>query len=178
MSSPVLDAKPVLVLIGPPAAGKSKIARIVAEQLNRNVLDTDKMVVAEHGEIPQIFEQYGEEQFRVWERQAVSEALEQDAVISLGGGAVLNADTQHELTKLPVVLLTVDPEVIATRIDNAKRPLIKNGISDWKKLVAERTPIYTRLAKLTCDTSDENLLEIAGEIVEWVQAGYPHRGVS
>ena len=169
---------PVVVFIGAPASGKSKIAKRVAALLDVPRIDTDKVVVAEHGPIADIFDNSGEATFRAYERAAVQDALQQRAIVSLGGGAVLDPDTQKDLTTVPVVLLTVSDEAVASRISDPKRPLLRDGIEAWKKLVAARMPIYTELAWNTFDTSAGDLDAIAEDIVSWISSGTPRQGVS
>ena len=162
------------VLIGPMAAGKSKIGRRVARDLGVESIDTDKTIVHEHGPIAQIFAERGEQVFRDVEREHVQSALSHPAIVSLGGGAVLDAATQHDLELLPVVYLTVTPEAVAPRINNAKRPLLaENGLESWKDIFAERRPLYERLATVTYDTSTGSLDDISADIAKWVRAGYP-----
>lgn len=144
---------PVAVLIGPPAAGKSKLGKRVARALGVDFVDTDKTVVAKHGSIPDIFERFGEAQFRIWEREAVAEALHTDGIVSLGGGAVLDEQTQADLADQRVVLVSASPEAIAPRLDASSRPLLTGGIDAWIALVASRQPIYDRLADIVVDTS-------------------------
>lgn len=169
---------PVVVFIGAPASGKSKIAKRVAALFDVPRIDTDKVVVAEHGPIADIFDNAGEATFRAYERAAVKDALQQRAIVSLGGGAVLDPDTQNDLTTVPVVLLTVSDEAVASRISDPKRPLLRDGIEAWKKLVAARMPIYTELAWNTFDTSDGDLDAIAEDIVSWISSGTQRQGVS
>ena len=169
---------PVVVFIGAPASGKSKIAKRVAALLDVPRIDTDKVVVAEHGPIADIFDNAGEATFRAYERAAVKDALQQRVIVSLGGGAVLDPDTQNDLTTVPVVLLTVSDEAVTSRISDPKRPLLRDGIEAWKKLVAARMPIYTELAWNTFDTSDGDLDAIAEDIVSWISSGTPRQGVS
>ena len=164
----------VAVLIGPMAAGKSKIGRRVARDLGIDAIDTDKTIVADHGPITEIFAEQGEPAFRMIEREHVVRALTHPAIVSLGGGAVIDADTQHDLQSLPVVYLTVTPEAVAWRIDNDKRPLLTvNGLQRWKEIFQERRPVYERLATVTYDTSSGRLDDISADIENWVRAGYP-----
>ena len=169
---------PVVVFIGAPASGKSKIAKRVAALLDVPRIDTDKVVVAEHGPIADIFDTSGEATFRTYERAAVKGALQQRAIVSLGGGAVLDPETQEDLKSVPVVLLTVSEEAVSSRINDPKRPLLRDGIEAWKKLVAARMPIYNELAWNTFDTSAGDLDAIAEEIVSWISSGTPRQGVS
>lgn len=132
-------------------------------------IDTDKRIVAEHGPISEIFAVWGEPHFRTIERAAVERALAERAVVSLGGGAILNEDTQRDLAGRRVALITVSAEAVESRITGNKRPLLTGGIEAWKTLVAGRREIYERLATRHWDTSDRPLSAIAGEIAEWVR---------
>ena len=157
---------PIAVLIGPPAAGKSRLGKRVAALLGVEFADTDKMVVADHGPISTIFESDGEQQFRVWERDAVVSALSTSGIVSLGGGAVLNTDTQRDLENLRVVLISATPDAIAPRLVSGTRPLLAGGIEAWNALLTERQPIYDRLAEFTVDTSRGSMDAIAESLVE------------
>lgn len=160
---------PLAVLIGPPAAGKTRLGKRVARILSVPFLDTDTLIEAEHGAIPEIFAEHGEPVFRRWEAAAVDSALAQRAVVALGGGAVMTPETAEALRALPVVLLTISPEAVAARIENAKRPLLTGGIDRWTELVATRMPVYESLATVRWDTSRRPLSQIAEEIATWVR---------
>ena len=155
-----------LVLIGPPGAGKTRLGKRIARILSTPFIDTDRTVVAAHGAIATIFAEQGEPAFRRYEREAVADALTHDAVVSLGGGAVLDAETQRQLDGLPVVLVTVSPEAVAGRIGTA-RPLLTGGIDSWTTLYAARRELYERLATATWDTSSRPIDLIAAEIADW-----------
>lgn len=160
---------PAVVLIGPPAAGKSRVGKRVARILGLPVIDTDAVVAGEHGPIPEIFAAHGEPRFRALERAAVAEALTRRAVVSLGGGAVLDPETQAQLHGLPVVLLTATPEAVASRLAKGSRPL-SQSIEAWSALVEQRRPIYERLAAATWETSTRPIDRIAEEIAAWASA--------
>jgi shikimate kinase len=162
------ESGPLVVLIGPPGAGKTRLGKRVARILGAPFIDTDRNIVAAHGAIADIFSQHGEAHFRAIERTVVASALRERAVVSLGGGAILNADTQAELANHPVALITVSAEAIALRIAGSVRPLV-TGISDWSALVTARRETYERLAKMSWDTSSRPIDAIAMEIAEWVK---------
>ena len=160
-----------IVLIGPPAAGKSKVGKKLAKRLGKDFVDTDAIVVRDHGAIADIFAEHGEPYFRRLERAAVLEALAQDAIVSFGGGAVLDEDTQRDLERHVVILLDVDAESVADRIEaDGKRPLVKD-LESWKALVAARRPIYERLADRRVDTANRPRDQIAKELADWVRSG-------
>jgi shikimate kinase len=162
---------PRAVFVGPMASGKTKIGKRIARILGVGFTDTDRVVVAEHGPIAEIFATFGEQVFRQYEREAVIGALRSDDVVSLGGGAVLDADTRSDLATQRVVLLTVTPEVVARRldVDSGKRPLLPGGIADWERIYAERRARYEEVATVTFDTSNGDFDAITREVAAWLR---------
>jgi shikimate kinase len=159
---------PPVVLIGPMGAGKTRIGKRVARILGTGFVDTDKVVVAENGPIPELFTTKGEAHFRALERAAVVGALAGDDVVALGGGAILDAETRADLGSHRVVLVTVSAEAVAPRIADARRPLLRDGLADWECIYAERRPFYEQLARFTVDTSHRPIDAVAQEVVAWV----------
>ena len=163
-----------LVLVGPMGAGKTSIGRRVARTMGMTFTDTDKVVVRDHGPIPELFTRLGEQGFRALERDAVVESLQRGGVVALGGGAVLDAATRAALGEHRVVLLTVSPRVVASRIAGADRPLL-NGDEDqvtrWERIFAERKRLYEEVADVTFDTSSGPLADVVTAIVAWARRG-------
>ena len=159
---------PLVVLIGAPGAGKTRMGKRIAKILGVPFIDTDKTIVAEHGPITGIFAEHGEPHFREIEAEHVARALSHGAVVALGGGAVLHPLTNAALRDHRVVQLTVTPEAVEARISNGKRPLVANGIGAWIELVDARRPVYDALATRTYDTSHRPLDHIAVEIADWI----------
>lgn len=159
----------VVVLIGAPGAGKTRTGKRLARLLGVPFIDTDKRIVALHGPIAEIFAEHGEPYFRELERVEVVRALAEPAVVTLGGGAVLDADTQADLASHRVVQLTISPVAAEARISGGKRPLLKDGIGAWQALVASRQPVYERLSQLSIDTSRQPLDRVARQIAQWLE---------
>lgn len=169
---------PLIVLIGPPGAGKSTVGKKVARLLDAPFVDTDSRVAQTHGPIQEIFRTSGENGFRKLERAAVEQALGESAVVSLGGGAILDSQTQLQLGGMPVVLFTVSPEAVAPRISGSKRPLLADAsvaerVSAWSALVASRQEIYERVSVASWDTSRRPIAVIAQEVANWVTSDWP-----
>lgn len=79
-----------IVLSGMPGSGKSTVGRILADQLDRELIDTDALIVERAGEITEIFARHGEAYFRDLESEVIREIAPLNGkVISLGGGAIL-----------------------------------------------------------------------------------------
>ncbi|MFD4420098.1 shikimate kinase [Agromyces sp. NPDC058484] len=156
-----------IVLIGPMGSGKSRVGQRLAASVDAPFVDTDLRIAERYGPIDEIFEREGEEYFRIVEREVVAEALLEEAVVSLGGGAVLHEDTRSDLADLPVVWLQVSSEAVAPRLAGGNRPLIANGgIGAWKAILEERTPIYAALADLEIDTSRRSVARIVDDITQ------------
>jgi len=150
-------------------SGKTRIGKRVAKLLGVPFIDTDKAIVAEHGPITQIFADHGEARFRELERAAVADALSQRAVVSLGGGAVIDPETQRDLRLHTVVELTVTADAVLARMDTSKRPLLADGPEAWQRIYDERREIYAMLATMTFDTSTGPITRIAQNIAEWAR---------
>lgn len=164
------DGPLTLVLVGPMGAGKTSVGRRVGKILGAAFVDTDRLLVAEHGPIPELFEAHGEARFRDLEREAVSSALAGGGVISLGGGAVTDAGTRALLVQHPVVYLTVTPEAVAHRIHQGRgRPLLTGDdpVGRWTEIFEARRGWYDEVADLTVDTSRRPMHRIAEEIADW-----------
>jgi len=154
------------VLIGPMAVGKSAIGQQLAQQLGAPFVDTDAVIVENHGSIADIFAGRGERVFREIEARTVARVVEEAAgtatVISLGGGSVLDSGTQQLLDRCTVVYLECDAETVAARIArNSGRPLLAgDGIRRWKTLFATRKPVYERLADIVVDVRQGTVPEL------------------
>ena len=159
-----------LVLVGPMAAGKTSVGRKVARLLDVPFTDTDKRVAAAHGPIPAIFAEHGESRFRDLEREAVAVAIAEGGVVSLGGGAVIDAGTRALLHRHPVVFLTVSADAVERRIGGAGRPLLAgedDPLERWKTIFDQRRGWYEEVADLTVDTSRRPMRALAEEIAAW-----------
>ena len=160
---------PPVVLIGPMGAGKTRVGKRVARILGVGFTDTDKVIVAEHGAIADLFAEHGEPYFRQLERAAVAAALQTGDVVSLGGGAVLDPETQADLLHQRVAFLTVTARAVEGRLGEGKRPLLRDGVTDWQRIFDERRDIYEGLSDLTIDTSHRPYDAIAQEVAAWAR---------
>lgn len=143
-----------VVLIGLPGAGKTTIGMAVAEALNTDFIDTDVLVETLAGkQIREIFAEEGESRFRELELDAATDALAGQAVVSLGGGAVMNPAIRQMITGRKVIWLDVCVTTLTRRIGmNKLRPLLLDDLrSQLTKLAAERISVYQQAASCRVD---------------------------
>ena len=165
---------PLVVLTGPPAAGKSAVGRLLSDRLNTSFVDTDAQIEASAGKpVGDIFVDDGEDAFRDLERAAVGRALRAGgAVIALGSGAVLDPAVQESLAGQPVAYLSADFGPIARRLglDKPRVVIPGNPRGRLRTLLEERRPVYERLATFTVDAGELAPEEVADEIEAWLAA--------
>jgi shikimate kinase len=164
---------PLLVLVGPPASGKTTVGTAVAAALGVGFRDTDADVEAEAGTtVADLFVQRGEPHFRALEERAVARALaEHDGVLALGGGAVLDADTRALLAGAPVVYLSMDVEEAVRRTGlNVARPLLAvNPRKQWRELMEARRHLYEEVATAVVATDGRAPEEVAEAVLDAVE---------
>jgi len=163
---------PVVVLVGPPGAGKTTVGELVAASLGVGFRDTDRDVAATAGcSVADIFVERGEAAFRVLESEAVRAALREHAgVLALGGGAVLDDGVRTALRGHRVVFLDVSIKDAASRIGfNRDRPLLLgNPRTQWVRLMATRRPLYTEVAGAVVNTDGRDAAQVAAEVAALV----------
>ena len=162
---------PSIILIGPPGAGKTSVGKALAKKLSLNFLDSDKVVEEKSGKsISEIFITDGEPAFREMERAAVIDLIEnQDGVIALGGGSVMDLEVSKRLLPMAnVVFLDVSISNAAPRVGfNRDRPLLLgNPRQQWIALMEKRRSTYEALAKARVSTDNKKPVEVVEEIVK------------
>ena len=150
-----------IVLIGMPGCGKTTLAGLLGEMLDRTVMDADTEIIRLAGKsIPAIFAQDGEEVFRDWETKALAELGKQSGlVIATGGGCVTkprNLPLLHQNSRI----FWLKREIIT--LPTAGRPLSLSG--NLTDMYAVREPMYRRFADHIIDNNG-SIEETAAQIL-------------
>ena len=165
---------PLLVLVGPPASGKTTVGTAVARALGIGFRDTDRDVEAETGSsVADLFVSRGEPHFRALEEAAVARALAaHDGVLALGGGAVMSPATRGQLVDYgraggTVVWLDVDLGSAAKRAGLSRdRPLLAvNPRAMLRQMLEARAPLYAEVATRTVTTSGREPEDVVAEVL-------------
>ncbi|MBO7236536.1 MAG: hypothetical protein J6V45_00440, partial [Kiritimatiellae bacterium] len=159
-----------LYLYGPPASGKSTLAKKLAVEYGRMYVDLDEEIVRRAGcTIPEIFETKGESEFRRLESEALRSV--RAPIVALGGGTLLDASNRAFAEENGfVAVLDADDATIAARISagGKSRPL--------GKMLAERRAHYASFAHHV--KSDTRILlprKLRGAIMPPVSKSHLHR---
>jgi shikimate kinase len=165
---------PLVVLVGPPASGKTTVGTALAEVLAADFRDTDHDIEVSTGSsVADLFVSEGEPRFRALEEQAVAAALVQHAgVLALGGGAVTRAATRDLLVAYgreggTVVWLDVDLPSAAKRVGLSRdRPILGvNPRAMLRHMLETRAPLYGEVATLTVRTGGRSPEDVVADIL-------------
>ncbi len=137
-----------IVLVGMMGVGKSTIGRLLAGKLGLPFIDSDEEIEKAAGmPISEIFERFGEPEFRDGERRVISRLItEGPKVIATGGGAFINDETRKLIKQqCRSVWIDADLDILVDRVSRrSHRPLLvgKDPKQVLTELSAKRTPIY------------------------------------
>jgi shikimate kinase len=137
-----------VVLVGLMGVGKSTVGRRLAKRLGLPFVDSDSAIEDAAGcTAAEVFERYGEQDFRDGERRLVARLMDGEIrVIATGGGAFVDERTRQLLNERAItVWLDAPVDILAQRTARRNtRPLLKNGDpkGTLERLAEERRPLY------------------------------------
>jgi shikimate kinase / 3-dehydroquinate synthase len=164
-----------IILTGFSGTGKSEVARLAAERLGWQAVDSDDAIVEAAGKpIPAIFSDHGENHFRTLEHTVLRQLCSlPETVIAAGGGAILSAENRRLMAQDGfIVCLEAKPETILERLqpqldsDPVARPLLADPdpLRRIRELKSFRQPYYA-LADHTVHTDGLSMQQVAAEVV-------------
>ena len=138
-----------IVLVGLMGVGKSTVGRRLASRLRLAFVDSDAAIEDAAGLSPaEVFERYGEQDFRDGERRLVARLVDEGAVrvIATGGGAFVDPRTRELLNARAVTVWLDAPVDILTERTGRRdtRAQLRKGDpkATLERLSAERRSAY------------------------------------
>ena len=173
---PPAVASRTIVLVGLMGAGKTTVGRRLARVLKRRFVDADGEI--EHAAdmaIADMFERYGEEEFRDGERRVIARLLDSEPIVlATGGGAFIDPETRALIAARAIsVWLDADLAVLAERVDRRDtRPLLRGGdpLTLLGALAEKRLPIYAQADIRVASSQaphDRTISSILTELAAW-----------
>jgi shikimate kinase len=160
-------------LVGMMGAGKSVVGRSLALAFGLRFVDTDDEVARLSGcSLSEIFEREGEQGFRERERELIDAVAGEEAIVSLGGGAVSQPGAADRLAAAGIVVyLRARSETLLARVGDARgRPLLAK-LDDRAReacldeLIAARNAA-NETAAIVVDTDDLDVDEVVDRVAQ------------
>ena len=164
----------MIVLVGFMGAGKTTVGRLLSGQLGLPFIDADAAIEERAGcPVPQIFDDRGEQAFRVIEHETIAALLGgPPAVLALGGGAVEHPETRRLLLAVDVVYLHVRYAGAVARVGGDDgRPMLRRP--DLAALYARRLAAYEAVATHTVRTDGREPADVCRDIVRCFGSAVP-----
>jgi len=157
---PALAGRSV-VLVGLMGAGKTSIGRRLASRLGLPFRDADAEIELAAGcTIPELFERYGEREFRDGERRVIRRLLAgEPIVLATGGGAFMDAELRATIRRQATsIWLRCKLGTLVRRVAlRNNRPLLAGGDAGeiLERLMGIRYPVYAE-ADVAVECGDES----------------------
>ena len=157
-----------IYFIGMPLSGKTTIAKLVAKELNIPWIDLDSEIEKKaHLFIDDIFNQYGEPYFRKLETETLLNFKEHHAIISCGGGIVLNKSHKDIMNLGHVIHIMSDLDILKKRQQSSyDRPILLKKTLD--QLMDERFLKYQEFAHIHIQ-NDVSIEETVQTVITYIK---------
>ena len=163
----IYNSKRNIVLIGMPTCGKTTISKVLADKLNKEVVDTDTLVEQEMGTtIKEYLKTHDETSFRDIETKVINNVSKLNNLIISTGGGVIKRKNNMEYLKANGVIVFIDRPLELLQVSDT-RPLSSNQ-SDLEKLYHERYDLYCNYSDIIVK-NDQDLELVINEIINEVK---------
>ncbi|MEM7213909.1 MAG: shikimate kinase [Pseudomonadota bacterium] len=172
-----LDGRSI-VLLGMMGCGKSAIGKMLARKLGLEFKDADAEIEEAAGRsVAEIFEEFGEDEFRRLETRVIDRVLNEGPVLlALGGGAFMSEETRKTVAEKGLsVWIRADIELLLERVGRrpGKRPLLRTGNPReiLANLLLKREPVYA-LADIHVHSKGGTKAEMRDRVMAAIQSRF------
>lgn len=165
-----------LILIGHKFCGKTYFGKLLSAETGIPHIDTDELITnmyaaefKQERTCKEIYLKIGERHFRDLEKRSVNSLLKaENAIISIGGGALLNAGNQSTLKAIGrLVYLEIEKSVLKEKILTARLPaFLDSGDPEgsFERMYLDRTPVYEKIHDIKLKMKGKNSKKIVEEL--------------
>ncbi len=159
-----------IVLFGLRCVGKTSVGTKLSDITDKIFFDTDRLIEKrESKSIPEIVSDRGWDYFRKKEKEVIKDvSKENNAVISVGGGALMDTENVDLLKDAFLVLLKADIKTMESRMakDNSRPPLTSEDThSEIREIIEKRMPTYEKIASIIVDTTGLKVDNVCDKIM-------------
>ncbi len=159
-----------IILFGLRCVGKTTVGIRLSDITDRIFFDTDSIIEKrESKNISEIISEKGWDYFRTREKEVIRNvSKENNAVISLGGGALMDKENVDSLKDSLFILLKADIQIMRSRMErDTPRPSLTNesAQNEIEVIMAERVPVYEEIADIIIDTGGLSVYEVCDKIL-------------
>ncbi len=151
-----------IFLVGPSGTGKSTIGKQLANRLEVDFIDTDRVIEKQEGvTIFDYFQKEGEPKFRTLEAELTMKLIGNESlsgVVSTGGGLPCHSNLMNSMLNTGIVIqLQLPKEILISRLKKSyNRPLLQSKLEERvEQQLRERSEFYN-LSHLSIDTLNWN----------------------
>ena len=167
----------MLIVIGHKGSGKTSVGSLLAHQYGYCWHDSDQVMLQQTKapSIRSLYRQLGAEQFRLLESQVVLSLLQQPCqILTLGAGALINAEVRHCCQAFQVLQLYVAaPELYRRWQQQQLFPDFLPADCDFSEFLShfqERDLDYRQVTSQQLDVTHQALAEIVLKLLPWLEA--------
>ncbi len=167
-----------LILIGMPGSGKSTLGPILAKALEKDLVDTDALILQKRNRTLQnILDEQGYLTLRAIEEEMLLNTRFPNHIVATGGSAVYSEQAMHHLKQFgPIIFLDVTLPELLNRIHNIDtRGIARHPNQSFAELFEERRPLYQKYADIIISCENKAPALIIDEIIYQEGEGFAEK---
>ncbi|KTC78165.1 LuxR family transcriptional regulator [Legionella brunensis] len=166
-----------ILIVGQPGAGKSLLAKTLADKLGWTFIDADFGLEFKIGlEINSILGKQGSLLFQNCQRDILSTLLSRENIVVTTDGSIVDSEINRQLLSSEFVcFLDVSLQTQLDRITRNSLPLMqKNSVGDFlENLHTARDHLYQEISSITINSDDSALEKHVESLIEYLAKNNP-----